>query len=135
MGECLGRRPRAFRSETIGEMNIGWSREGLDELASLRAYLAEDDPAAARRIVLHIIQSVERSLPDNAQTDEPDGCRAAANSSLQGHPISSLIGFSGRRSKFYVSTAELGGGLTAFERGQLICRWVWRLRRARERRV
>jgi toxin ParE1/3/4 len=48
-------------------MNIGWSREGLDELASLRAYLAEDDPAAARRIVLHIIQSVERSLPDNAQ--------------------------------------------------------------------
>jgi toxin ParE1/3/4 len=48
-------------------MNIGWSREGLDELASLRAYLAEDDPAAARRIVLHIIQSVERSLPDNPQ--------------------------------------------------------------------
>jgi hypothetical protein len=30
------RQARAFRSETIGEMNIIWLREGLDDLASLR---------------------------------------------------------------------------------------------------
>jgi toxin ParE1/3/4 len=48
-------------------MNIVWSREAVDDLASLRAYIAEDDPAAAQRIVLHIIQSVEQLLPDNPQ--------------------------------------------------------------------
>jgi toxin ParE1/3/4 len=48
-------------------MNISWSREAIDDLASLRDYIAEDDPAAPRRIVLHIIQSVEQLLPDNPQ--------------------------------------------------------------------
>jgi toxin ParE1/3/4 len=48
-------------------MKILWSREAIEHLASLRAYIAEDDPAAAHRIVLHIIQSVERLIPDNPQ--------------------------------------------------------------------
>ena len=48
-------------------MNIVWSPEAIEDLASLRAYLAEDDPSAARRAVLHIVQNVERLLPDNPQ--------------------------------------------------------------------
>ena len=48
-------------------MNIAWSPEAIEDLASLRAYIAEDDPTAARRVVLHIIQSIEQLLPDNPQ--------------------------------------------------------------------
>ena len=35
-------------------MNIAWSPEAIEDLASLRAYIAEDNPAAARRVVLDI---------------------------------------------------------------------------------
>ncbi len=46
-------------------MNIIWSPEAIEDLISLRAYIAEDDPAAARRVVLHIIHNIEQLLPDN----------------------------------------------------------------------
>ena len=46
-------------------MKIAWSPEAIEDLASLRAYIAEDNPAAARQVVLHIIQNVEQLLPDN----------------------------------------------------------------------
>ena len=48
-------------------MTIAWSPEAIEDLASLRDYIAEDDLAAARRVVLHIIQSIEQLLPDNPQ--------------------------------------------------------------------
>jgi toxin ParE1/3/4 len=48
-------------------MNILWSPEAIEDLASLRGYIAEDDPAAARRVVLHIIQTIEQLLPENPQ--------------------------------------------------------------------
>ena len=64
MGQFLGRQARAARSQTICEMNIVWSPEAID-LASLRAYIAEDNPAAARRTVRHIIESIEQLIPDN----------------------------------------------------------------------
>ena len=48
-------------------MNIVWSPEAIEDLALLRAYIAEDDPAAAPRVVLHIIRSIEQLLPDNPQ--------------------------------------------------------------------
>jgi toxin ParE1/3/4 len=48
-------------------MNIVWSPEAIEDLASLRAYIAEDNPAAAQRVVLDIIQNVEHLLPDNPQ--------------------------------------------------------------------
>jgi len=40
-------------------MNIVWSPEAIEDLASLRAYIAEDNPAAARRTVRHVIESIE----------------------------------------------------------------------------
>ncbi len=46
-------------------MNIIWSPQAIEDLTSLRAYIAEDDPAAARRVALHIIHSIEQLLPDN----------------------------------------------------------------------
>jgi toxin ParE1/3/4 len=51
-------------------MNITWSPESIEDLASLRAYIAEDDPAAAQRAVLRIIQSIEQCPPGNATATE-----------------------------------------------------------------
>ena len=46
-------------------MKIAWSPEAIEDLVSLRAYIAEDNPAAARRTVQHIRESIEQLLPDN----------------------------------------------------------------------
>ena len=46
-------------------MKIVWSPEAIEDLISLRAYIAEDDPAAAQRVVLRIVQNIEQLLPDN----------------------------------------------------------------------
>ena len=46
-------------------MKIVWSPEAVEDLVSLRAYIAEDNPAAARRTVRHIIESIEQLIPDN----------------------------------------------------------------------
>jgi toxin ParE1/3/4 len=48
-------------------MNIIWSPEAIEDLLSLRAYIAEDNPAAARRVALGIIRTIEELLPDNPQ--------------------------------------------------------------------
>ena len=52
-------------------MNILWSPEAIEDLASLRAYIAQNDPAAARRVALHIIHNIEQLLPDNPQMGRP----------------------------------------------------------------
>ena len=48
-------------------MNIVWSPEAIEDLVSLRAYIAEDNAAAAQRVVRHIIHNIEQMLPDNPQ--------------------------------------------------------------------
>jgi toxin ParE1/3/4 len=52
-------------------MNIIWSPEATQDLISLRAYIAEESPAGARRIVLHILHTVESLLPDNPHIGRP----------------------------------------------------------------
>ena len=46
-------------------MKIVWSPEAVEDLVSLRAYIAEDSPATAQRTVRLIIGSIEQLLPDN----------------------------------------------------------------------
>jgi len=46
-------------------MKIVWSPEAVEDLVSLRAYIAEDSPATAQRTVRLIIESIEQLLPDN----------------------------------------------------------------------
>jgi len=48
-------------------MNIIWSPQAIEDLLSLRAYIAEDNPAAARRVALSIIRTIKELLPDNPQ--------------------------------------------------------------------
>jgi toxin ParE1/3/4 len=52
-------------------MNIVWSPEAIQDLISLRAYIAEESPAGARRIVLRILYDVEHLLPDNPHIGRP----------------------------------------------------------------
>ncbi len=52
-------------------MNIIWSPEAIEDLISLRAYIAEQSPAGARRIVLRILHVVEHLLPDNPHIGRP----------------------------------------------------------------
>jgi toxin ParE1/3/4 len=52
-------------------MNIVWSPEAIQDLISLRAYIAEESPAGARRIVLRILHDIEHLLPDNPNMGRP----------------------------------------------------------------
>ena len=48
-------------------MHILWSPEALEDLSSLREYIAQDDPVAARRIALRIIRAAEELLRANPE--------------------------------------------------------------------
>lgn len=52
-------------------MNVIWSPEAIEDLISLRAYIAQDDPAAARRVALRIVYDVEQLLPENPHMGRP----------------------------------------------------------------
>jgi toxin ParE1/3/4 len=52
-------------------MRIVWSPEAIGDLLALRAHIAEDDPAAARRVAERIVSSVETLLADNPAIGRP----------------------------------------------------------------
>lgn len=43
-------------------MRIDWSPEAVEDLAALRAFIAQDDTAAAQRTVQRVVDAVERLL-------------------------------------------------------------------------
>lgn len=48
-----------------------WSSEAIDDLIALRSYIAADDPTAAQRIVMHIVETIEQLLPENPHVGRP----------------------------------------------------------------
>ena len=52
-------------------MNIEWSDEALADLSSLHAFIAKDNPAAAQKVAMTIVESVETNLPDNPHIGRP----------------------------------------------------------------
>ncbi|MGJ0534101.1 type II toxin-antitoxin system RelE/ParE family toxin [Methylocystis sp.] len=52
-------------------MKIIWSPEAIDDLAALRAYISRDNPSAARRIALHLLEMVETTLAENPHIGRP----------------------------------------------------------------
>jgi toxin ParE1/3/4 len=52
-------------------MNVIWSPEAIQDLILLRAFIAEESPAAARRIALRILHDVEQLLPANPHMGRP----------------------------------------------------------------
>jgi hypothetical protein len=53
------------------------SLEAIEDLNSLRTQISVDDPAAAKRVALHILHCVEELLPQNPQLGHPG--RVGAN--------------------------------------------------------
>jgi toxin ParE1/3/4 len=52
-------------------MTLIWSPESIHDLISLRAYISEADPAAAKRVALRILSSVEHLLAENPKLGRP----------------------------------------------------------------
>jgi toxin ParE1/3/4 len=50
---------------------VDWSPEAIDDLAHLRATIAADNPAAARKIASRILDAVETLLPDHPGMGRP----------------------------------------------------------------
>jgi len=48
-----------------------WSPEAIADLVALRAYIEQDNPAAAQRVALHIIHNLENPLPNSPEMDRP----------------------------------------------------------------
>jgi toxin ParE1/3/4 len=69
MGDLMGDAQRAPLTQR--GMTLAWSPEAIDDLASLRTYISVEDPAAAKRIALQIIQSVEELLSQNPHLGHP----------------------------------------------------------------
>ena len=63
MGRLVGDNQRAPISS--GRMTPVWSPESIHDLIALRAYIAEHDPASAKRVALHILYYVENLLSAN----------------------------------------------------------------------
>jgi toxin ParE1/3/4 len=55
----------------LSDVNILWSPEAIQDLIALRAYIAEESPVGARRVVSRILQDVERLLPANPHVGRP----------------------------------------------------------------
>ena len=69
MGRLLGHNQRASISSEC--MTLVWSPESIHDLNSLRAYIAEHDPASAKRVALHILYCVEHLLSENPKLGSP----------------------------------------------------------------
>ena len=52
-------------------MTLHWSPESIHDLIALRAHIAEHDPAAAKRVALHILYCVEYLLSENPKLGAP----------------------------------------------------------------
>ena len=52
-------------------MNIEWSEEALIDLVSIQAFIAKENPSAAKKMVLAILASIEINLPDNPHIGRP----------------------------------------------------------------
>jgi len=52
-----------------------WSPEAIEDLAALRAYIEQDDPAAAQRVALHILHNIETANPEMGRPGRVPGTR------------------------------------------------------------
>jgi plasmid stabilization system protein ParE len=67
-------RPEGYRA-----IHQFWSPAAISDLAALRAYIAQDDPAAAQRVALHIIRNVETLPPNSPEMGRDPSVASSAN--------------------------------------------------------
>jgi len=59
-------------------MRLRWQQHALEDLASIRSYVAADDPSAARRLVTTLLTFVQEQLttfPQSGRTGRIEGTR------------------------------------------------------------
>jgi toxin ParE1/3/4 len=52
-------------------VRLVWSPQAVEDLAALRAYIERDDPIAARKTALRIIEAVDTLIPANPKVGRP----------------------------------------------------------------
>jgi len=52
-------------------VRLFWSQRAIDDLDAIETYIASDNPAAARKIVLRIIESMETMIGENPGIGRP----------------------------------------------------------------
>lgn len=52
-------------------MRLVWSSQAVDDLVTLREFIARDDPAAARKTALRIFEAVETLIPADPKVGRP----------------------------------------------------------------
>jgi toxin ParE1/3/4 len=98
-------------------MNIIWSPEAIEDLISLRAYIAEESPAAAKRIVLRILHDVERMLPDNPHLGRPGRVSGTRELVIPQTPVSFPTAYNAKPSRFCAFITAPSAGRTASSAG------------------
>jgi len=64
-------RPERRSPISLGRMTLQRSPESIHDLIALRARIAEHDPAAAKRVALHMLYCVEYLLSENRKLGAP----------------------------------------------------------------
>ena len=98
----------------LSDMNILWSPEDrrIEDLNSLRLYIAQDNPPAARGVVLHI--TIEHLLPYNPQMGRPGRVLGTRELEIPKTLSSSPIDCIEMSFKLYASITGRVVGLKAF---------------------
>ena len=52
-------------------MRLVWSPQAVEDLAALRAYIEGDDPKAARKTAVRIVEAIETLIPANPKVGRP----------------------------------------------------------------
>jgi toxin ParE1/3/4 len=52
-------------------VRLVWSPQAVEDLAALRAYIEGDDPKAARKTAVRIVEAIETLIPANPKVGRP----------------------------------------------------------------
>jgi plasmid stabilization system protein ParE len=52
-------------------MKLAWTPQAIEDLASLRAYIAENNPATARRVTTDILRAISEAIVRHPEIGRP----------------------------------------------------------------
>jgi toxin ParE1/3/4 len=94
-------------------MTLLWSPESIHDLLALRAHIAEHDPAAAKRVALHILYCVEYLLLENPKLGAPGRVPGTRELVIPKTPSLFPTACATRKSRLRASTTPPAAGPTA----------------------
>jgi toxin ParE1/3/4 len=60
-----------MNSSRRAHREVVWSRRAINDLRTIQAFIENNDPIAARKITLRIIDAVETMIPENPDVGRP----------------------------------------------------------------